>query len=212
MLQLELLQCSRSYFNMINDFPKVSWTVLKSFIDTKGASLQWVTRDTFYEIYAVDGQYTVQCTVDITDPANPDQIDFETNYKTQGNQALRNLAYQGDRVKVDTNPSDSADIVRPLIGPSAQTTLTVNSSTVQEVKVGVTALASRKLATLQPVSGKIYIYFGADGAGAPSPATVIADGAIIFKNAKETFEAGPLQPIYILAVSGLVDVKVIERA
>lgn len=103
-------------------------------------------------------------------------------------------------------------MLQPLDGPSLQDTLTVNTSTVQEVKVGGSALESRKAVTLQPKNGRIYVYFGDDIASAPNAATVIADGLLHFKNAKDTYEAGPLQPLYILAVSGTVDVVVVERA
>lgn len=103
-------------------------------------------------------------------------------------------------------------MLQPLDGPSSQTTLTVNTSTVQEAKVGGSALESRKVVTLQPTSGKIYVYFGDDTASAPNAATVIANGLVIFKNAKESFEAGQKQPVYILAVTGSVTVKVVERA
>lgn len=103
-------------------------------------------------------------------------------------------------------------MLQPLDGPSLQTTLTVNTSTVQEAKVGGSALSYRKVVTLQPTSGKIYVYFGDDTSSAPNAATVIADGLVIYKNAKESFEAGQKQPVYILAESGSVTVKVVERA
>lgn len=103
-------------------------------------------------------------------------------------------------------------MLQPLDGPAAQTTLTVNTSTVQEAKVGASALSRRGVVTIQPVDGKIYVYFGDDTASAPNAATVIAEGLVVFKNAKESYEAGSQQPIYILAVSGTVDVKVVERA
>lgn len=98
----------------------------------------------------------------------------------------------------------------PLDGPAQQTTLTVNTSTVQEAK-GATALPERKVVTIQPTTGKIYVYFG-DGASVPSAATVIADGFVQFKNARDSYEASDTQKIYILAVTGTVTVKVAERA
>jgi len=99
---------------------------------------------------------------------------------------------------------------QPLDGPSAHATLSVDTTTVQEVKVGASALEERKVVTIQP-SNKIYIYFG-DGISAPSSATVVANGMTLFKDALMSFEATCMQPVYILSVSGTVVVRIAERA
>jgi hypothetical protein len=99
----------------------------------------------------------------------------------------------------------------PLDGPSLQTTLSVNTTTVQEVKVGASAITERKVVTIMPTSGKIYVYFGGD-AGVPSAATVIAHGLIQYKNAMCSYEASDSQPIYILSLTGTTTVKIVERA
>lgn len=99
-----------------------------------------------------------------------------------------------------------------LDGPATQTTLAVDTITVLEARVGGSAYPERAAVTLQPVDGKIFVYFGDADVAAPSAVTVAADGLQVFKNAKETYEAGPLQPIYLLAQSGTVSVKVIERS
>lgn len=100
---------------------------------------------------------------------------------------------------------------QPLDGPSAQIKLTsVGTVTVVEAKVGANALTERAVITMQP-SGKMKVYFG-DGGAAPSAATVLANGLDHFKDAKETYEAGEKQKVYILAVSGTIDVVVVERA
>jgi hypothetical protein len=101
-------------------------------------------------------------------------------------------------------------MILPLDGPSAHATLSVNATTVQEVKAGASALEERKVITIQPAN-KIYIYFG-DGISAPSSATVIANGMTLFKDALMSFEATYMQPVYILSVSGTVSVKIAERA
>jgi hypothetical protein len=97
-----------------------------------------------------------------------------------------------------------------LDGPSAHGSLTVTNAAVQEIKVGVSALEERKIITIQP-SNKVYIYFG-DGGAAPSAATVSANGFTLFKDALMSFEAATSQKVYVLAVTGSVDVKVAERA
>ena len=99
----------------------------------------------------------------------------------------------------------------PLDGPSTQTTISVTNATVQEIKVGGSALSERSVITVQPTDGNVYIYFG-DGTGAPSAATVIADGFIQYKRAKDTYEAASTQAVYILSTTGTVVVKIAERA
>lgn len=97
-----------------------------------------------------------------------------------------------------------------LDGPSAQTKLaSVGTVTVVEARVGATALTDRQVVTLQP-DGNMKVYFG-DGT-VPSAATVLANGLDHFKSAKETYEAGQKQIIYLLAVTGTINVIVVERA
>jgi len=102
--------------------------------------------------------------------------------------------------------------ISPLDGPAKQTKITVNTTTVQEIKVGASAQDERKVITVQPLTGKIYVYFGDATASAPNAATVIANGFVQYKKAKDDYEASPQQPLYILAVSGSVDVIIAERA
>jgi len=99
---------------------------------------------------------------------------------------------------------------QPLDGPSAQVKLTsVGTVTPVEVKAGVSALTDRQVITLQP-TGNMKVYFG-DGT-VPSAATVQANGFTHFKNSKETYEAGEKQQVYVLAVTGTIDVIAVERA
>ena len=99
---------------------------------------------------------------------------------------------------------------QPLDGPSAQTKLiAVGTAVPVEVKVGASALEDRAVITLQP-TGKMKVYFSAGTI--PSAATVLANGLDHFKDAKETYEAGEQQKVYVLAATGTIDVIVVERA
>ena len=100
----------------------------------------------------------------------------------------------------------------PLDGPSAQLTLSVNTVTVQEAKVGASPLSERKAVTIQPLNGKVYIYFGDDSGSTPLAAIVSANGMVIYKNGKETYEASASQRIYLLSTSGTTSVVVVERS
>ena len=102
-------------------------------------------------------------------------------------------------------------MLQPLDGPSAQGTLSsVGTVTVVEAKAGVTALEDRKVITLQG-DGRYYVYFG-DGTGTPSAATVSSNGFLNFRNQVVSYEASNQQAVYVLAVTGTVDIKVAERA
>ena len=98
----------------------------------------------------------------------------------------------------------------PLDGPAVQIKLTaVDTITPVEVKVGASALTDRAVITIQP-NGNIKVYFS-DGT-IPSAATILSNGFDHYKSAKETYEAGEKQKVYILASSGTVDVVIVERA
>jgi len=101
-------------------------------------------------------------------------------------------------------------MLQPLDGPAVQTTLTIDTVTVTEAIASGSPLDERKVVTLQG-DGRFYVYFG-DGSGTPSAATVAADGITVFRNQVSSFEATNQQFIFILAVTGTVDVKVVERA
>lgn len=101
-------------------------------------------------------------------------------------------------------------MLEALDGPSKQGKLSgVTTSTPVEAKVGASSFEGRKVVTLQG-NGKFYVYFADEGV-VPNAATVSADGFLQFKDAKETYEAGPLQIVYVLAVAGTVDIVVAER-
>jgi hypothetical protein len=72
-------------------------------------------------------------------------------------------------------------------------------------------LDERKVVTIQS-EGKIRVYFG-DGTTVPSVATVLVDGLIHFKWAKESYEASHTQPLYITGeTASPVKVYIVERA
>jgi len=97
-----------------------------------------------------------------------------------------------------------------LDGPSKQDRVAVTTATVKELKVGASALAERQVITIQPTDGNIWVYFG-DGT-TPSAATVSTKGFKHVKNAKESYEAGERQQVFIVAETGTVNVTFVERA
>jgi len=64
------------------------WSTLKTFFTDKNVNVQYIEANSKYYLFAFDGPMTVTSVIEIESPANSDQIDFETNYKTQGNKNI----------------------------------------------------------------------------------------------------------------------------
>lgn len=64
---------------------KVTWDIIKTFVDLRNISIQWIDLGNCYELFALDSQLNIQCTLNKVDPPSVEQIDFETNYKDIGN-------------------------------------------------------------------------------------------------------------------------------
>lgn len=88
----------------------------------------------------------------------------------------------------------------PLDGPSVQAQISVSTSEV-ELRVGSSALAERKVITIQPVNGNIRVIFES---GKP--------GFYAFRGGIYSFEASASQPVYARTDSGTVNVIIAERA
>jgi len=103
-------------------------------------------------------------------------------------------------------------MIQALDGPSSQhILLAVDTATPTEVKKGANpAFNDRKVVTMQG-DGKFYVYFADDGE-TPNAATVSASGFVQFKDSLQSYEAGDKQALWVLAVSGTVDIRVAERA
>lgn len=91
----------------------------------------------------------------------------------------------------------------PLDGPSLQTSVAVSTTTVQ-AKVGASPLSERKVVTIQPIDGVIYIGF-------VTPVST-SMGFYVAKRQIISLEASESQSIYMIAASGTVNVIVAERA
>ena len=90
----------------------------------------------------------------------------------------------------------------PLDGPGIGTALSV-TTTAQEVKVGGSPLAERKVVTIQPLDGDIY--YGYDSGTLNS-----TTGTLVYQGQLLHIEAGESLPIYIVAGTGTVDVRITE--
>lgn len=100
---------------------------------------------------------------------------------------------------------------QPLDGPSKQFALSsVGTTTPVEVKAGASVFAERKVVSLQG-DGKFYVYF-ADEGETPLAADVSSKGFTHPKDALRSYEATGSQAMFVLAVTGTVDIRGAERA
>ena len=101
-------------------------------------------------------------------------------------------------------------MIEALDGPSKQFVMAVDDVTPLQVKDGASAFSDRKVVTMQG-DAKFYVYLAGDNE-VPTATDVSTKGFIQYKNAKETYEAGEFQAVYILSVSGTSNVRIAERA
>jgi hypothetical protein len=90
---------------------------------------------------------------------------------------------------------------RPLNGPAIFAALSVGSTAV-EVKVGAAPLEERTSISVQPLDGNIY--YGYDSSVSTS------NGTKIFKSQLLIIEAASSLPVYVIAETGTVDVRITE--
>lgn len=76
----------------------VDWAEMKLFVDVRSTSVQYIEFDSKYILKAFDGPFNLDCLINKTDPPNPDQLDFETNYKPSANQSLQDTDGNGRNI------------------------------------------------------------------------------------------------------------------
>jgi len=103
-------------------------------------------------------------------------------------------------------------MLQPLDGPSLQYKVSVTTGVVRKIEqvIGNGALEDRKVITIQPLDGRIQVYFGDQTA--PTAGVVSSDGFVQYKRSIQSYEASASQDVYIVASSGTVDVVISERA
>lgn len=67
---------------------ELNWTNFKSFLSSRNLSCQYFDDGNSYYLYALDGYLSVFCLIPKDSPANTDQSDFETNFKSTGNKSF----------------------------------------------------------------------------------------------------------------------------
>lgn len=89
----------------------------------------------------------------------------------------------------------------PLNGPALHGALSV-STTAVEVKVGASALSERTVITIQPIDGDVYFGY--------SDSVTSLTGTKIFQGQVYPLEAAQSLPVWVVAASGTIDVRITE--
>lgn len=64
---------------------EVTWAVLKQVVDDRGLSIQWIDLNDHYFMKAIDGGFTLECTLHKSGPESAAVAEFEGSYKDVGN-------------------------------------------------------------------------------------------------------------------------------
>jgi len=83
---------------------KVEWADVKSFIDLKQISTKYIEKINLYRIFGYDKDFQIFCDVDKISPPSADQVDFETNYKSEINKPFRQIFYTHTFTAIGTGP------------------------------------------------------------------------------------------------------------
>jgi len=88
-----------------------------------------------------------------------------------------------------------------LDGPAINGALSV-TTTAEEVKVGASPLSERKVITIQPLDGDVYMGY--------SNTVTSSNGTKIFRGQIYAMEATDTLAVYIIASTGTIDVRITE--
>lgn len=90
----------------------VAWSVLKSFVDSRQLSIQWIDDGNTYFLAAFDNSFSLECNLNKNN-RNDELEDFENNYKANGNKKLLQTTILSDGVNyINQTDTDNAQIVR----------------------------------------------------------------------------------------------------
>lgn len=163
---------------------QTTWQDLKQRASDKQLSLQFVEYENKYTVSLYESMQILFTFIDITNPRNADQIDFEDNFKNDANGLLTS--------KVKTS------IENEIVSGS----ISVSSSNSIEAKVSSSRLQNRQGIIVTPLDRTVY-WGGTNG-------VTTSNGTPIFKNQSQFIAVGNV-PVYLIASGGSnVDVRIVE--
>lgn len=70
---------------------KSQWSEFKAFVNARFLSIQYLEDSKFYYLKALDSAFIMQCDLDKNPSDTTELTDFETNYKSKGNQSFSDI-------------------------------------------------------------------------------------------------------------------------
>lgn len=125
----------------------VDWNEIKTFVDARDISIQFIEFDNRYTLAAFDGTFSLVSNLFKKDPRSADQIDFEDNYKAQGNRSdiqmdwFQRMSTQGNVYATGTSFSTILSGETPLLR-------LVNTSSTKKIHIFRASLATDSVQVL----------------------------------------------------------------
>jgi hypothetical protein len=92
---------------MALDIDKVNWATMKSFVDSRGLSIQVLAKPEEYILVAIDSVFKIQHNMDRTPSDTTNLTDFETNYLPVANGQIGLETFTADRKLRVTNIAEN---------------------------------------------------------------------------------------------------------
>jgi len=73
----------------------LEWAEFKSFIDNFSVPFNYISQSDMYDIWYTYNNRVFQCLIEKKSPASPDQLNFENDYKSNGNIRYNNSMPSG---------------------------------------------------------------------------------------------------------------------
>jgi len=67
---------------------EINWSEFKTVVDSRKLSIQWIIIQNNYWLKMIDGSFEVECIIPSDRSLSADTVDFEDNYKINGNKTL----------------------------------------------------------------------------------------------------------------------------
>lgn len=119
---------------------RVTWAVLKSFVDARKLSIQWVDMHGHYWLKAFDDIFTLESTIN-KNIASSDLTDFETNYKSLGNKKINVESTDIHLAYISTSSTSRAPIrSTSYIEQTTNAQRSISSTSVNDTSAGTGAI------------------------------------------------------------------------
>lgn len=105
----------------------VEWSTFKSFVTDRSLSIQYIQTTDFYYLVASDQYFSLSSSLDRNASDQTDIVDFETNYKSNGNKSLVDTANVQSIAPFGTKTINVSGVTKKLYARNTGMKFTVNN-------------------------------------------------------------------------------------